>query len=91
MTKKILLAFAVTLALASCDPESVFVESQEVTAEMPDTTEVAGYSEQILSRDWNSVVWTETKAVEYCGHKYLVTAIYGAGGVDVEMIEICEK
>ena len=91
MTKKILLAFAVALALASCDPESVFVESQEVAAEMPDTTEVAGYSEQILSREWDSVSWKETRLIEYNGHKYLVVSLSSAGGVDVEMIEICEN
>ena len=88
--KKILI-FILTLALASCDPESVFVESQEAEAEIPDTTEVVGYSEQILSREWDSVSWKETRVIEYNGHKYLVVSLSSASGVDVEMIEICEN
>lgn len=87
MTKKILLAFAVALVLASCDPEEVFSESiEEESTEWVESgylDDAPIYTEQTILRDGDHIV----DVIEYDGHKFLMFR-YTAGHGDLEIVEI---
>ena len=87
--KKILLFFITVLALVSCDPESVFIESQAYGGEYPYSGAVEKkFIQKTIYKDDDIHARKEIKSITYNGHEYLLVFYANGYGVDVEMMEI---
>lgn len=87
--KKILLFLITVLALVSCDPESVFVESQAYGREYPYSGAVEKeFVQKTIYKDDDINARKEIKSITYNGHEYLLVFYANGYGVDVEMMEI---
>lgn len=88
--KKILLFLITILALVSCDPEHVFVESQAAprTTEKVETVE---FTRKVLYRNTDLEARKDIEAIQYDGHEYLIVYYRGAYGVDVEIVEVTKN
>lgn len=82
--KKILLFFITVIVLISCDPESVFIESQEYG----DGVEETSFVEKTLYQQNDFYARKEIKSITYEGHEYLIVSYSNGHGVDVEIVEI---
>lgn len=75
------------IILVSCDPEDVFIESQEYENDI----EEVGFVEKTLYQRNDFHARKEIKSITYNGHEYLIVFYANNQGVDTEIIEICEN
>lgn len=87
--KKILLFLITVLALVSCDPESVFVESQAYGREYPYSGAVEKeFIQKTIYKNDDINARKEIKSVTYNGHEYLLVFYSNGQSVDVEVVEV---